>query len=74
MPAVRGDLIRHLRQQKGEKAGEFAAAIRISPKHLVNVEGSGAPCAIEVVHRIAQRLGVPAEELLADPREPRAGA
>lgn len=65
MPQMNGSKIRSLRQARGIKSGVFAERVGISLQHLVNIEGSGSVCSIEVAARMAAQLEVDSSELLA---------
>lgn len=56
--------IRALREESGEKRREFAESVRISYDHLAAIENGHHNASIEVLHRIASRLGVPIAEIL----------
>lgn len=65
MPAVKGAEIRARRQRLGMKLGQFARHAGVGYKTMANVECGHQRPSIEVVHRIADALGVEAGELLA---------
>jgi transcriptional regulator with XRE-family HTH domain len=69
MPQVNGRLIRGRRQRLGIKLGEFAKRAGVGYKTLANIEsglsdGSPYSASIEVVYRIADALGMDADDLL----------
>lgn len=66
MPAMNGPRLRTLRRAAGIKSGVFANRVGISLRHLVNIEGSGSVCSIEVANLMANELGVETNELLAE--------
>jgi transcriptional regulator with XRE-family HTH domain len=58
MPQAAGDVIRQRRRERGLKVGELAASVEISTQHLDNIEAGRHPASIEVLYRIAARLGL----------------
>jgi transcriptional regulator with XRE-family HTH domain len=66
MPAVNAAEIRRRRQRLGLKLGEFAERSRVKYKTVANIECGHQVPSIEVVYRLADALGVEAEEILAD--------
>jgi transcriptional regulator with XRE-family HTH domain len=63
---MNGPRLRTLRRAAGIKTGLFASRVGISRRHLVNIEGSGSVCSIEVANLMANELGVETDELLAE--------
>lgn len=71
MPQVHGSIIRSRRQRLGIKLGEFAKRADVNYKTLANIESghSNGGVSIEVVYRIADALGVEADDLLVKPQQ-----
>lgn len=64
-----GPLIRSLRRAAGHKQGEFAGMVRLHVNSLDNIERNRRNASPEVLHRIANALGVAYEELLDVPEQ-----
>ena len=62
-----GLTIRTFRIKAGMKPGEFATKAGISYAHLDNLENERKEASVEVLHRIADALDVPARALVRDP-------
>ncbi|MFV2172259.1 helix-turn-helix domain-containing protein [Actinomadura sp. LOL_016] len=60
---LRGAKIRLLRQQTGVKKAPFAKRCGCSYSHLDNVEHGRKQPSIELLHRIANQLGVDIDEI-----------
>lgn len=66
MPKPRGALIRSLRRKSGVKTGAFAARVDLSRQHMTAIEARNKVVSIEALERIANELGVEADELIDD--------
>lgn len=67
MTRQNGLTIRWYRIKAGKKPGEFATLARISYSTLDNIENERKSASLEVLHRIADALGVPVGALVRDP-------
>lgn len=67
MTRQNGSTIRWFRIKAGKKPGEFASLANLSYSSLDNIENERRNASIEVIHRIADALGVPPAALVRDP-------
>jgi transcriptional regulator with XRE-family HTH domain len=74
MPWPNGERIRQARQKTGVTCKDFAADIGISRAHQDNIESARATASIEVLYRVANKLGLDISEVLADSEREKAGA
>lgn len=62
---MRGTVLRQLRQQRGITASALGERVGVGGKSILNIENGGKRASVELLHRIAQALGVDADEIKA---------
>jgi transcriptional regulator with XRE-family HTH domain len=62
-----GSTLRYMRIKSGKKTKELATEVKCQYSHLDNLENERKECSLELLHRIATALDVPATALVRDP-------
>ncbi|GHE33050.1 hypothetical protein GCM10017673_39950 [Streptosporangium violaceochromogenes] len=58
--------VRRLRMIAGYRQKALAKAVGVTPNHLCNIERGRRSASVDTLHRLADVLGRPVEELLAE--------